>query len=437
MVMRIGVSLVLTGLLACGVALAPPAEAVVKKKTQAKAAPEPKQFTYDATVNEQMAKKLKIPVYFALPASARATLPGNIDITDKLVDFKHPDGQSAQGDVGLRLVVAKRAGMAKRLAKSGLIQTGDILLTFRSEWGGAGAYPNVQMGISHTGVAFIKDGAVYNLDNPLNAEYLGKDFKSQLTSEHYRTLNFIHVIRPRNLTDAERANILAWSTSLAGSAKKVYPTQIAFNDDYNAPKFSPGKPVNFVKQLAQIGLGQNPPGKVDMYCSEFVWSLLALRQCDPATSGEDFKGSRIPSCVKEIMEPMHATGDYVFRKSKGSYSGLADGPLMVIDSMNLPGERKAELVKGIFVNDPKKMSKMSAGHRDVAEAMQPRFAKLETYYMGVVDGGWQQWRSRAMRLLFNRQVPDNYSPTSYLINTLLPPDNSNRTMDYVATITIE
>jgi hypothetical protein len=37
----------------------------------------------------------------------------------------------------------------------------------------------------------------------------------------------------------------------------------------------------------------------------------------------------------------------------------------------------------------------------------------------------------------NRKVPDNYSPTSYLINTLLPVDNSNRTMDYVATIVIQ
>jgi hypothetical protein len=37
----------------------------------------------------------------------------------------------------------------------------------------------------------------------------------------------------------------------------------------------------------------------------------------------------------------------------------------------------------------------------------------------------------------NHKVPDNYSPTSFLINTLLPPDNANRTMDYIATIAIE
>ena len=253
---RVCVTLVMSGLLALGASFPHGAEAA-KKKTPA-APPPPKTFTYDAKVNEQMAKKLKIPVYFALPASARSPLPDNIDISDKLVDFKHPDGQSAQGDVGLRLVMAKRAGMAKRLGKSGLIQTGDVLLTFRSEWGGAGAYPNVQMGISHTGIAYVKDGVVYNIDNPMNAEYLGADFKSQLTSEHYRTLNFIHVIRPRNLTDAERANITAWATRLTGSAKKVYPEQIAFNDDYNAPKYVVGQAGEFREAACADRPGAEP-----------------------------------------------------------------------------------------------------------------------------------------------------------------------------------
>jgi hypothetical protein len=99
-----------------------------------------KDFTFNEKVNQDMAKKLKIPVYFAVPASARATLPKDIKTTDRLIDFKHPDAAKAAGDVGLRLVVAKRSGLAKRLGKSGLVQTGDILLTFRTEWGGAGAY---------------------------------------------------------------------------------------------------------------------------------------------------------------------------------------------------------------------------------------------------------------------------------------------------------
>jgi hypothetical protein len=81
---------------------------------------------------------------------------------------------------------------------------------------------------------------------------------------------------------------------------------------------------------------------------------------------------------------------------------------------------------------------MSEGHRKVAEAMQPKFETLEDYYLGVSGGNvLQRTRARMIRGAFNVAVPENYSPTSYLLNTLLPPDNVNRTMDYVATIVIE
>ena len=271
-----------------------------------------KDFAFDEKTSQEMARRLKIPVYFALPNSARAALPKSIETPDRLIDFKHPDAKGR--DVGLRLVVAKRAGLAQRLGKSGLVETGDLLLTFRAEWGGAGGYPNVQMGISHTGVAYIKNGVLHNIDNPLNAEYLGA--RGELNSEHYRTLSFIHVIRPRNLTDAQRANLLEWTSRLAASSGRVYPKQISFNQDYNAPKFKRGKSLEFVKHLGQIALGQNPPGTVDMFCSEFAWSLLSLRDCDPAKAADAFKGSRIPSCVREPMKPMSATGDYITRRGR-------------------------------------------------------------------------------------------------------------------------
>jgi hypothetical protein len=439
MVQRKGVAAIFSVLLLSSTVVLSPVEAKKSPAQSKPAAVQTKQFTYDPKVNEQMAKKLKIPVYFAIPASARLQLPDTIDTTDKLVDFKHPDGVGAQGDVGLRLVVAKRAGMAKRLAKSGLVQTGDILLTFRSEWGGGGPYPNIQMGISHTGVAFVKDGTVYNIDNPLDGEYIGRDFKSQLNSSHYNTLNFIHIIRPRNLTDSDKANISAWATRLTGSARSVYPKEISFNQDYNDPKYKSGKPITFVKQLGQIGLGQNPPGNVGMYCSEFAWSLLALRQCDPnaSSTADAFKGSSIPSCVKPIMTPMDATGSYIFSRSRSSYAGLADGPLLVVDSLKLPNDKESELLKSVFVENPKVLSKMSVGHRQIAEKMKPNFSPLETYYVDAATGGWGRWRARGIRFMSNRKVPDNYSPTSYLINTLLPPDNSNRVMDYVATVAVE
>ncbi len=423
--------------LAFGLAVTGPVEARKRSAPPKESAPAAKQFTFDEKVNAEMAKKLNIPVFFAVPASARAGLPDGFNTADKLIEFKHPEANGTQGDVGLRLVVGKRAGLAQRLGKSGLVQTGDILLSMRPEWGGAGAYPNVQMGITHSGIAYIKDGVLHNIDNPMDTEFLGPRLTGELNGKHYQTIRLIHVIRPRNLTDVERANILDWATRLGSNAKKVYPSQISFNKDYNDPKYRPGQSPDFVKQLGQIALGQNPAGKIDMFCSEFVWSLLAMRDCEPAASGDAFQRSSLPSCVKPIMTPMSATGDYIFSRKRSSYSGLADGPLLVIDSMKLPNAQETEKLKTVFEEDPKKLAKMSTGHRTLAETMRPNFEPLQTYYIDAATGGWGRWRARAIRFMSNRKVPDNYSPTSFLINTLLPPDNGNRTMDYVATLVIE
>ncbi len=397
-----------------------------------------KTFTFDEKVNERMAKKLNIPVFFAVPASARAKLPDDIKTSLTLIDFKHPDAKGAAGDVGLRLVVASRSNLAKRLAESGLVQTGDLLLSFRTEWGGAGAYPNVQMGISHTGLAYVKDGKVHNIDNPLNEEYLGSGMRADLTSEHYRTLDYIHVIRPRNLTDEERKNIVAWATRMNAAASRVYPSQISFNQDYNAPKYRPHRSLGFVKQLGQIALGQNPSGNLDMFCSEFAWSMLALRDCDPDKTADDFKGSRVPACIKEPMHPMKATGNVVPHHWRSSYSGLADGPLLVVDSMKLPAEQRDKLLHSVFVDNPEGLKKMSVGHRTIAKSMKSKFERLESYYTGITGRFYQSWWARLLGTGFNfAGIAENYSPTSYLINTLLPPDNKNRTMDYVATIVLQ
>jgi hypothetical protein len=288
------------------------------------------------------------------------------------------------------------------------------------------------------GIAYVKDGVLHNLDNPMDNEYLGPQYRADLTSEHYRTLNFLHIIRPRNLTDAQRANILGWATRLATSARRVYPKQISFNQDYNAPKYMPGKPVEFVKHLGQSALGQNPPSTVGMFCSEFAWSLLSLRDCDPEKTAEAFKSSRVPSCVKEPMRPMHATGNYMPRRGRGSYSRLADGPLMVIDALKLANADRDKLLHSVFVENRAGLAKLSAGHKKVAEEMKPQFAPLEKYYSGIYNGVWgASLEARMIGGAFNKAIPENYSPTSFLINSLLPSSNSNRTMDYVATIVIE
>jgi hypothetical protein len=327
--------------------------------------------------------------------------------------------------------------LAKRLAESGLIQTGDLLLTFRPEWGGVGAYPNVQMGISHTGLAYVKDGMVYNIDNPLDNEFLGEGKLNQLNSEFYRGINFFHVVRPRNLSAWQRANIVQWATRLNDAADDVFPDQIDFNQDYNNPKFKRGTPLTFVKRLGQIALGAETTDKIDMFCSEFAWSLLALRNCEPDENWNAFNGGGTPTCVTPIMQPMRATGDYVSRKSRTSYTGLADGPLLVAAALKLPRAEHDKLLQSMFVANPEGMKKMSEGHRALAQAMQAKFEKLETYYRSAASGAWLGVKAKLISAAINQAIPENYSPASYLINTLLPPNNANRTMDYVATIVLD
>ena len=68
------------------------------------------EFTYNEKSNAEIARKLDMPVYFAVPASARLALPKTINTSDRLIEFKHPEAQDASGDVGLRVIAAKRAG---------------------------------------------------------------------------------------------------------------------------------------------------------------------------------------------------------------------------------------------------------------------------------------------------------------------------------------
>jgi hypothetical protein len=275
------------------------------------------EFTSEQKATAEIAKKLSIPIYFTVPDTARIELPKSINTSDKLVDFHHPDAKGAK--YGLRIVVAKRGGFGQRMAKSGLIQTGDILLSFRPEWAGGGAYPNIQMGVSHAGTAFTRNGEIRHVDNPLNAEFNGSGLNGSFDSSDYRELKFIHVVRPRNLTKAERANIDQWAARLLDNAGKIYPQELEFNSDYNAPKYQSDKSLTFVKKLGAAGLLQHPP-KQALFCSEFAWSLLALRNCDPTSSSDAFKATRVPSCISPIHRcPRPAT----IRAGNGATTGSA------------------------------------------------------------------------------------------------------------------
>ena len=94
-------------------------------------------------------------------------------------------------DVGLRVIAVKqgvgvaarktaRREMAQKLARAGVLQDGDIVLTFRPELAGTMAYPHIQMGTTHAGLVYTQGGAAYNIDSPLDSQYVG-----QFDASHY------------------------------------------------------------------------------------------------------------------------------------------------------------------------------------------------------------------------------------------------------------
>ncbi|GFO63248.1 hypothetical protein M1B72_11045 [Geomonas paludis] len=378
--------------------------------------------------DDYVSARLDIPVFYAFPESSYAPLKEIKAPDTRVVDFKHPGSSAAQNKLGLRIFSHKPdASLSRDLAASGLIQTGDILLSFRPEWGSGGPYPNIQMGVSHAGVAYVSNGVVKNIDMPLSPQYLG-----ELSAEHYRETKALHVVRPRGLTDQQRNNIAGWAERLAARAPAIYPSRISFNQDYMVPNYQPGQPLNFVKQLGQLAQGKTDGISLKMYCSEFAWSLLSLRDCNPSDAAS-FQQEGIPACISPIFPPLHMVGDAVGSGGEKQVGpGMSDGPLLTINAMHLADQKRDQLLASVFMTDPKRSAKMSPGHRKVAETMGPTFALLKGEYLGVF---LDPKASKEIRDQFNAKMKDNYSPTSYLILTLVPGDSPFRRMDYVGTLT--
>jgi hypothetical protein len=355
-----------------------------------------------------------------LPESAYAQTADAISPMPGLWEFHLP----GYTEPGLRVYLTPHKNAADRLAASGFVQTGDIILTFRPEWGFKGPYPNIQMGISHTGLAFVENGVMTNVDSPLTDEYLGA-----ISSKHYKEASALHIIRPRNLSARQKENLAGWMIRLSSHAAEIYPSHLWFNKDYTSPKYTAG--LGFVKTLAQIALRQDPTAAVDLYCSEFAWALLSLRNCDPAQP-EVFAREGTPACINPIFIPLPMIGSYFLNPQPASPRlGLADGPLAVINSMTGLTEDQKKVLLGTVFESKEGTAPMSPGHAAAAEAFSPYYLRLKDYYSGIQEGA-----PEALQIMntFNNAIKPNYSPTSYLINTLLPEDSAERRMDVVGTV---
>lgn len=327
-----------------------------------------------------------------------------------------------------------RQAAVKELMKKGLLKNGDLVLSFRTNWEKTTAYPHMQMGVSHAGLIFIENGVARNLDMPLDSEYNGALLNSNLDSNHYLETDALHIVRPRDFDAVKEKNLFSWISVLRKNYSAIRNAGLLkFNSNYMDPKFNRyGQSDSFVTTMARIINGENKTSKdLTMYCSEFAWALLSLSNCSPTEITAD--KSPNASCVEQVMKPLPMLSD-------GNLPGLAEGPLAVLEKLDISVSEKVELTNALLYEGP--IEGLSAGHR--ALATMPEIIKLiglmKVMYPAKLAGATlipfpaPNTPISGVSTMVNTEAPRNYSPTSFLINAMLDSNHPERKFDYVATV---
>jgi hypothetical protein len=369
----------------------------------------------------------RVPFYFAVTEEAHLPLkdktwtkiPVKGIETNKayLRGYRFTDGS----------VVGRKNAMKQLLAKE-ILQTGDVVLSFRPEWESTIPYSHIQMGVSHASLAYVENGVVKNLDMPLDPDYNGVNLSGGYDSKHYLETSYLQVLRPRNFSGTQKKNLLAWIAELKKNYASIRAKQLLkFNSDYFATKIDKyGKEDSFVTTMARILKKKNETSTdLTMFCSEYVWAMLSLSNCevtDPEIGDETVADA---SCVRPIAEAMTLTPNK-------NLPGLTMGPLMVLKDLDISSAEKAELTKALFTQG--EMSSLSSGHRALAQ--NPMVASLidglKVYYPAALAGN--TGTMAAIQAKINPVGGRNYSPSFFLINSLLDSTDPERKFDYVATL---
>ncbi len=378
---------------------------------------------------------LDVPFYFSVPKSVIDT---EIDRSSySYGTYWNPSKESA--DVGLRVIAVPQRGtdpaskrtvrqdMARQLAKAGVLQDGDVALTFRPELADTMAYPHIQMGATHASLVYT-DGnrtQAFNVDSPLNPnEYNGSFDKTHFTGGTYASgerdegTDALQILRPHGWDDSRRAQLRGWASRAADNAARGAKV-VSFQSDYLKPLYAAtGKsPEVLATDLGRALLSGQSMGQ-GMYCSEFAWHMLALSGCSEQAIRQAPAGTAA-SCIDPVFAPMpfvaERTGDV----------GLAEGPLLAIQASGRP-----ELVADVFAgNQP---GKLSSGHRAVAQQVGPFMSALQGFYGARLQGASpEQLGPQIAQQTGGRIPPPNYSPTAFMVQAMKP---GVRSVDYVATI---
>lgn len=386
----------------------------------------------DGATSTDPNRLLDVPFYFSVPKTV---------VTTPLDRARYPYptlwNKSVQGDeVGLRVIAvqqtstsvsakqAARRDMAKRLAAAGVLKDGDIVLTFRPELAGTMAYPHIQMGTTHAGLVYTENGAAYNIDSPLDSQYVG-----QFDTSHYAGdgamdggADALHIVRPK-ISDARRVQLREWVGTLKQNLARINGErqQVKFQSDYLVPSYvREGKTTRqTVTLLGKIILEADTTTKLPMYCSEFAWHMLALSNC---TATEiRMAGADGASCVDDVFAPMPLMA------KNADEVGMAEGPLLAL--MKLPAADRSALVPKIF--ETGNATRLSSGHRMVSEQVAPLMQPLSQLFAARAAGATVEMTAAGAEML-SANMPNNYSPTTFLVQSMT--DSSSRAMEYVVTL---
>ena len=386
----------------------------------------------DAATSSDPTRLLDVPFYFSAPKTS-------VTVALNRQAYPYPtlwNSSLQASDVGLRIIAIQqgstvaahqqaRRDMAVKLARAGVLQDGDIVLTFRPELAGTMAYPHIQMGITHAGLVYTDGGVAYNIDSPLDSEYVG-----QFDTSHYAGngtddagVDALHIVRPHGMTDSRRAQLRQWIGTLKANLSHINGErqQIKFQSDYLTPDYvAAGKtPRQTVTTLGKIILELDTTTKQPMYCSEFAWHMLALSSC----TAEEIRNAppEGAACVDDVFAPMPLVA------TKSTEVGLAEGPL--VDLLKLPAPIRLTNVAKIFeTGNP---AKLSSGHRAVSEQVAPLMVPLQQFYTARAQGATPEMAASAGDML-NAAMPANYSPTTFFIQSIV--DTPIRSVDYVVTV---
>lgn len=359
-------------------------------------------------MKNNMNKKITILTFALCAFTAQATINVSEYMMPPVSSWVSPPAQPSATNafnlIRLRASTKATKQAAVDLAATGLVQSGDILLSFRPEWDGTLAYAHMQLGISHAALAFVVTDSnggrfVHTLETPIN-------YSSPMnSSHHYTDLNAIHIIRP-NLSEAQRANLSGWAKKILAN-----PSRYGFFSDYGKPWYKRAAnrtPVDQIKELAKV---TTSGGTFASYCSEFVWTLLGLRDC-PSANYRAGSGCEKPIFSSSPNTAVAGAMTGIVPGLSGD-AGLVQGPEAALVTKSA-AERTRVLTQDVFedvLRSPDQLAgRMSSGHRAVAEANSATMTAINRQYYG---SGQPSQVAQGI----NAQVVDNFSPTSFMVRS--------------------